>query len=148
MKFKGFDLLCPTEREAREALHDFSKGLGAVVWDLLSATDARSALITLGKQGLVTFDRNDRTLADRLISEYLPALSQGVVDPLGCGDALLATASLVLAAGGSLAAGAFAGSVAAAIAARQIGNRPITLDGVLGWLHRRDALPANARLAS
>ena len=148
LRFRGFDLLCPTEREAREALHDFTSGLGAVVWDLLSATVARSAIITLGKQGLVTFDRNDRSLADRLASEYLPALSLGAVDPLGCGDALLATASLTLAAGGSLQAAAFLGSIAAAIEAQHVGNQPVDAERILECLHQRDALPAGARLAS
>ncbi len=148
MKFKGFDMLCPTERETREALHDFSNGLGAVVWDLLNATDTRSAIITLGKQGLVTFDRTDCTPEDRLASEYVPALSSSAPDPLGCGDALLATATLALAAGGSLQAAAFLGSVAAAIESQEIGNRPVSTEQVLGYLHQRDALPAGARLAS
>jgi rfaE bifunctional protein kinase chain/domain/rfaE bifunctional protein nucleotidyltransferase chain/domain len=147
LRFRGFDLLCPTEREARETLHDFSNGLGAVVWDLLKATEARSAIITLGKQGLVTFDRKDGSLADRLSSEYLPALSQGAIDPLGCGDALLATATLALAAGGSLQAAAFLGSIAAGVEAQEIGNRPIDAKRILASLHQRDAQPA-ARLAS
>lgn len=148
LRFRGFDLLCPTEREAREALHDFTSGLGAVVWDLINATGARSAIITLGKQGLVTFDRNDRSLAERLASEYLPALSSNAVDPLGCGDALLATASLALAASGSLQAAAFLGSVAAAIEAQDLGNRAVDSERVISYLNHRDALPAGARLAS
>lgn len=148
LRFRGFDLLCPTEREAREALHDFSNGLGAVVWDLLSATEARSAIITLGKQGLVTFDRNEKALADRLASEYLPALTANPADPLGCGDALLAAASLMLAAGGSLQAAAFIGSIAAASEAQAIGNRPVETADILACLHQRDALPADARMAS
>jgi len=129
-------------------LHDFSNGLGAVVWDMLNGTAARSAIITLGKQGLVTFNRNDQTPSDRLITEYLPSLTAGALDPLGCGDALLATASLALAAGGSLQAAAFLGSVAAAIEAQEVGNRPIDLERMLACLHRRDALPADARRAS
>jgi rfaE bifunctional protein nucleotidyltransferase chain/domain len=134
LKFKNFDMLCPTEREAREALHDFTSGLGAVVWDMLNGTGSQSAIITLGKQGLVTFNHNDQAPTDRLITEYLPALTGGAVDPLGCGDALLATASL--------------GSVAAALEAQEIGNRPVDVERVLGYLHQRDALPGGARLAS
>lgn len=148
LRFREVDLLCPTERETREALHDFSSGLGAVAWDLLNATRARQALITLGKQGLVSFDREDRDSGGRLNSEYLPALCARATDPLGCGDALLATASLALAAGGSLQSAAFLGSVAAAIEAQEIGNCPITLDRLLQFLHHRDATPSCARLAS
>lgn len=149
LRFKSIDLLCPTEREVRETLHDFSNGLGAVVWDLLHATDARQAIITLGKRGLVTFARSqtaDGANDGRLISEYLPAFSSRVVDPLGCGDALLAAASLTLAAGGSLAAAAFLGSAAAAVELGQLGNQPLRaadLCDAVGKMHR----PA-ARLAS
>jgi len=126
LRFKSVDLLCPTEREMRETLHDFSSGLGALVWRLLGETAAKQAIITLGKQGLVTFCQPEP--GERLASEYLPALSSHVVDALGCGDALLATASLALACGGSLHTAAYLGSLAAAMELRQIGNQPITAE--------------------
>ncbi|HMB96200.1 MAG TPA: PfkB family carbohydrate kinase, partial [Tepidisphaeraceae bacterium] len=47
MRFQNVDLLCPTEREVRETLHDFSSGLGAVVANLLNRSKARQAIITL-----------------------------------------------------------------------------------------------------
>lgn len=154
LKFKSVDLLCPTEREVRETLHDFSSGLGAVAWRLLNETGSRQAIITLGKQGLVTFSdplyagpsRTGPRLPERLASEYLPALSNRVVDPLGCGDALLATASLTLAAGGSLQAAAYLGSIAAALEIQQWGNYPLTSEGLAGAVQRRDGVAA--RLAS
>jgi rfaE bifunctional protein kinase chain/domain/rfaE bifunctional protein nucleotidyltransferase chain/domain len=149
LKFKGVDLLCPTERELRETLHDFSSGLGAVVWRLLSDTKARQAIITLGKQGLVTFSppvQQGSDVLGRLASEYLPAFSNRVVDPLGCGDALLATASLALACGGSLQAAAYLGSLAAAIEIQQLGNQPITAERLADAINCREALAA--RLAS
>ncbi len=148
LRFKDFDLLCPTEREVREAQHDFTDGLGAVVWNLLKVTAARQAIITLGKQGLVTFDRDADAPDGRLRSEYLPALASHATDPLGCGDALLATASLAMACGGSLQAAAFLGSVAAALEAREMGNQPIGAERILSHLYQRDALPEAARLAS
>ncbi|HUB26745.1 MAG TPA: PfkB family carbohydrate kinase [Tepidisphaeraceae bacterium] len=131
--FHQVDLLCPTEREVRETLHDFSTGMGSMVWKLLQSTNARQAIITLGKRGLVTFarPRPPENPDGRLLSEYLPALSVTSVDPLGCGDALLATASVALACGASLQQAAYIGAVAAAIEVRQIGNQPITADGLL-----------------
>src|SRR4030095_11362796 len=84
--FEDVDLLCPTEREVRETLHDFSSGLGAVVANLLTRTRAKQALITLGKQGLVSFDWPSgapQTASDRLRSEYVPALAAHSVDPMG-----------------------------------------------------------------
>jgi rfaE bifunctional protein kinase chain/domain/rfaE bifunctional protein nucleotidyltransferase chain/domain len=149
LRFKSVDLLCPTEREMRETLHDFSSGLGAAVWRLLTETGARQALITLGKQGLVTFSPPERE-ADaplgRLVSEYLPALSSRVIDPLGCGDALLATASLALACGGSLQAAAYLGSAAAALEIQRMGNQPISAEKLANAVN--DRASAAARLAS
>lgn len=144
LNFRGVDLLCPTEREVREAQHDFASGLGAVVWKMLKATGARRAIITLGKQGLVTFDGTEQPLPSRLPSEYVPALAPHSIDPLGCGDALLATATLALTAGGSLEAAAFLGAVAAAIEVQQLGNQPITADQILAQLHRSQSLSAAA----
>lgn len=144
LNFRGVDLLCPTEREVRESQHDFSSGLGAVVWKMLKTTAARRAIVTLGKQGLVTFDGTEQPLPSRLPSEYVPALAPHAVDPLGCGDALLATATLALTAGGSLEAAAFLGSVAAAIEVQQLGNQPITAEQVLAQLQQSQMIAAAA----
>jgi rfaE bifunctional protein kinase chain/domain/rfaE bifunctional protein nucleotidyltransferase chain/domain len=151
LQFTDVDLLCPTEREIRQTLNNFSSGLNAVVYDLMARTRARAAFITLGKQGLCLFDqRLDTGPADswerKLRSAYLPALSGHAVDPLGCGDALLATASLVLAAGGSNQAAAFLGSMAAGIEVHRIGNVPVTTDQLMSKL--QGGLKVPARLAS
>jgi rfaE bifunctional protein kinase chain/domain/rfaE bifunctional protein nucleotidyltransferase chain/domain len=139
LRFHGVDLLCPSEREAREACHDSSAGLGAVAWDLLNRTGARQAIITLGKQGLVTFERNRESAAERLHSEYLPALCPQGLDPLGCGDALLATTTLALCAGGSLQAAALLGSIAAAIEVQEVGNVPVGVERIRRYLRGRES---------
>jgi sugar/nucleoside kinase (ribokinase family) len=116
---------------------------------LLSETNARQAIITLGKQGLVTFsppEQADGAMLGRLSSEYLPAFSNRVIDPLGCGDALLATTSLALACGASLQAAAYVGSLAAAIEIQQLGNQPITAERLADAVNHREAVAA--RLAS
>lgn len=148
LRFNNVDLLCPTEREVRENLHDFSSSLPATVWNLLHSTSARAAIVTLGKQGLMTFDR--AAIADpdgRLHSEYVPALASHAVDPLGCGDALLAAATLTLAAGGSLTAAAFLGAVAAAAHVQTIGNTPLSGEHLLDRLQAME-LGLAARRAS
>lgn len=151
--FKNVDLLCPTEREVREALHDFSTGINNIVYSLLAHTGAKQALITLGKQGLLVFDqyrpRNaDESWERKLRSEYLPALATHATDPLGCGDALLATATLALAAGGSVHAAAYLGSVAAAFEAQRVGNQPITTEDLLTGMSVSAPLDEVRRLAS
>ncbi|RYG66143.1 hypothetical protein EON77_17750, partial [bacterium] len=95
---------------------------------------ARQAIITLGKQGAVTFDwptYEARVSGERLRSEYLPAFCKRGVDPLGCGDALLATATATLAAGGDLMAAALLGAHAASWEVQQLGNMPIDADELL-----------------
>jgi rfaE bifunctional protein kinase chain/domain len=147
MRFKHVDLLCPTEREVRETLQDFGSGLGAVVAGLLQLTHARHALVTMGKQGLVSFKWPGATpeaSAFRLQSEYLPALSPRSVDPLGCGDALLAVASLTLACGGTIEAAAYLGSLAAAAEVQKIGNVPVGVEELMAIIHQRQARPVAA----
>ena len=86
-------------------------------------------------------ERHATSAADRLHSEYLPALCPQGTDPLGCGDALLATATLTLAAGGSLQAAALLGSIAAALEVREVGNVPVGADQIRRHLYgaARDA---------
>jgi rfaE bifunctional protein kinase chain/domain/rfaE bifunctional protein nucleotidyltransferase chain/domain len=144
LHFREVDLICPTEREMREAQNDFASGLGAVVWKMLNKTGARQAIVTLGKQGLVTFDGSEQPLPAQLPSEYVPALSRHAVDPLGCGDALLAVATLALAAGASGEAAAFLGALAASIEVQELGNQPITADQIIAQLRPEQALSAAA----
>jgi rfaE bifunctional protein kinase chain/domain len=134
LRFNGVDLLCPTERELRETLGDHSSGIGAIVSELLRVTGAKSALLTLGKQGLVACDwpTDDwRTGDGRLRTEYLPSLAARAADPLGAGDALLAAASLSLAAGATLPVAAYVGSLAAAVAIGRVGNLPVSAGALL-----------------
>lgn len=147
LRFRGVDLLCPTERELRATLHDFTASLPAVVWNLLHQTAAKQAIVTLGKQGLLTFAPPEGQASARLRSEYVPALCAHPIDPLGCGDALLATATLTLAVGGSLAAAALLGSLAAAVEVQAMGNQPLTSEMLLDCLALYEE-PVPARLAS
>lgn len=130
LQFHHVDLLCPTEREIRRTLNDFDEGLSAVAWRLIETTQAKHLICTLGKRGLVVFDRasQDQHSPDwsaRLRSEHLPSLADRCVDRLGCGDALLATATLTMAAGGSLMQAAYLGSVASSIELATLGNQPV-----------------------
>jgi rfaE bifunctional protein nucleotidyltransferase chain/domain len=126
------DLLCPSEVEMREALRMHAEGLGMVAWKLLTATRAKHAIVTMGADGLIAFDRladaDDRSSEwrSRLSSEHIPALCPLAIDPLGCGDALLAAATLGLAAGGSLLASAFLGACAASTQVQRLGNNAIS----------------------
>src|SRR5918993_2622952 len=84
LRFRAVDLLCPTEREVRQTLNDFASGLNAVVHRLFTVTAAKQALITMGKQGLVSFDQCrpaaavDESWERRIRSAYLPSLAGNV----------------------------------------------------------------------
>lgn len=150
LRFAEVDLLCPTERELREALHEFGAGLGAIASNLLTQTRARNAIITMGKQGLVACDWPEGGRGDgssRVRSEYLPSLVDRAIDPLGCGDALLAAATITLTSGGSLAEAAFVGSLAAACEAQRVGNIAISADDLLDQMLARPDLAPTARAA-
>lgn len=127
----GMDLLCPSEVEMRDAMHDYDEGLSSVVWHMMHQTGAKAAMVTLGDQGLITFDRRDHLdeessdFTSRLKAEHIPALTSHAVDQLGCGDALLAAATLTLVSGGSLVLAGVMGNIAASIQARKLGNAVI-----------------------
>lgn len=145
---RHMDLLCPGESELREAYGLFDEGLSTVAWRLLEETASGAAVVTLGAEGLIAFDRlpgeapviapdaepvpnaappaaGDQ-FRSRLRGEHVPALSAFAVDALGCGDSLLATATLALASGAPLVAASFLGAVAASVQAQRMGNIPVS----------------------
>lgn len=137
------DLLCPTESELRDAVHDYTDSLNAAVWKLMSATKAKNVLVTMGSDGLIAFDRlpgaEQRTGWDaRVRGEHVPAMAVHAVDQLGCGDALLASATLALIAGASITEAGFMGSVAAAHEASRLGNVVVTHADIRAGLKRLD----------
>ena len=147
LQFQHVDLLCPTEREARSTLNDHDSGLSSVGWNILQRTQARHLFVTLEKRGMVVFerqsqDRGSPEWAGRLKSEQWPSFGENVVDRLGCGDALLATSTLCLAAGAGVMTAAYLGNAAAALEIAKLGNHPVDLASLREWTHRRGELTA------
>ncbi len=143
--FKGFDLLAPSEQEARSAMQCFDESLPVVAWRLFQETGARHAIITLGAEGLVACSRRTQDGPEepgnisRVTSEHVPSLVTHAVDPLGCGDALLASATLGLVAGAPLLACAFLGTIAAATEAQRLGNVAISAPDIRSGVSRLHA---------
>lgn len=128
---RDMDLLCPSESEIRDAFHLFDQGLPMVAWRLLSDTHSRAAIVTMGAEGLITFDRlpnagGDEQWDTKMKSEHVPAMSTHAIDPLGCGDALLSAATLGLASGAGLLPAAFLGAIAAAVQVQRLGNTVVS----------------------
>jgi rfaE bifunctional protein kinase chain/domain/rfaE bifunctional protein nucleotidyltransferase chain/domain len=130
---RRLDLVCPSEGELRAAYHQHDGTLPVVTWKLLEETQSQAALITMGAEGLIAFDRlpdagesPKDAFRTRLRGEHVPSLVPFAIDALGCGDSLLAAATLTLAVGGSLNAAAFLGAVAAGVQAQRVGNIPVS----------------------
>lgn len=137
LAMRNLDLVCPSEGELRDATRQLSEGLPAATWSLLEATGSKNAIVTLGGDGLIAFDRlqSDAAPADgsfsrRLRSEHVPALAPMALDALGCGDALLTTASLALSTGCGLLPAAFLGACAAGVQVQRLGNLPVSASEV------------------
>lgn len=132
MSMRQMDLLCPSESELRSSMNRFDEGLPTVAWRLLTSSGARAAIVTMGADGLVVFERrpgaaeNVDQNASRVKGEHVPALCPIGIDPLGCGDALATTAALTIASGGSHLAAGFLGAVAAAAQVQRLGNLPVS----------------------
>jgi rfaE bifunctional protein kinase chain/domain/rfaE bifunctional protein nucleotidyltransferase chain/domain len=145
LNFRNVDLLCPTERELRTMLNDYHSGLSTVAWQLLDRTQARHLFVTLEKRGMVVFDRRSQKRGSpewsgRLQSEHVPSFADRAVDRLGCGDALLAGATLSLAAGSAPMQAAYIGNAAAAVELSVLGNQPVDAARLRDWLRTRSEI--------
>src|ERR1051325_11288277 len=120
-----------------------AEALPLVTWTLLETLKSKSALVTLGADGLIAFSRlpevaqaKSAAWQTRLASEHVPTLCPIALDPLGCGDSLLATATLALASGAPLVAAGFLGACAAAVQVQRLGNIPVTAPDLRSMIAR------------
>ncbi|MCR9219888.1 MAG: PfkB family carbohydrate kinase [Alphaproteobacteria bacterium] len=120
-RFKGMNLITPTEHEARLSIRDFNVGLASTAEKLKANTQAGVVAITLGGNGLLVRAESDgEAFADRL-----PALCPVPVDTAGAGDSLFTSMSMSLCTGASPWLSALIGSVAASCQVSRIGNKPL-----------------------
>ncbi len=150
LAIRGASLLVCSERKLRLAMNDFDTGLSALVYRAMDRSGAQRMIVTLGKRGVVTFQRpSDDPHAPawkgRLLSEHLPSLADRVVDHFGCGEALLATGACLAATGGSLMQAAYLGSVASAVEAGVMGPTVVATDRLLAHLECRPELRRNSQ---
>lgn len=145
MHLRGMDLLTPTEAELRDAVHDWDDSLNAAVWRLLQQSGSARAFVTMGADGLIAFERLaqsgvSESWSTRVRGEHIPALTPHAIDTLGCGDALLAAATLTLSTGmhgdDGLALAALVASIAAGLHASRLGNDPVAAADVRAWSRR------------
>lgn len=145
LSIRDANLLVCSERKLRLAMNDFDTGLSALVYRAMDRTGVERMIVTLGKRGVVTFQRpSDDPHAPawkgRLLSEHLPSLAERVVDHFGCGEVMLATGACVAATGGSLMQAAYLGTIASALEAGVVGPTAVKSECLLAQIERRSEL--------
>lgn len=132
-RFKGVDLITPTEHEARVSMKNQEDGIVVLAEELRKAADAKHILLKLGEEGLLVQSRKSET---GVVSDQVPALNPSPKDTSGAGDSLLISAAMAMAIGASIWEMGFIGSLAAAVQVSRLGNRPLTpqelVDGISG----------------
>ena len=129
LEFRDFDLITPTEREARFALGDQDAGVRPLGEALFRQARCKTLLLKLGERGLIAF--RTRPADDYRSFFVVDSFVDRIIDAVGAGDALLAYATLAQIATGNEAVAAILGSLAAAIECEHEGNIPVTPDAVL-----------------
>lgn len=134
-RFKGMNLITPTEREARLAIRDASSGLAVLATNLREAAAAENVLITLGANGMMVHgrDRNGEYITDRL-----PALNTTPKDVAGAGDSVFIAASMALCSGANIWLSSYFACIVAALQISRIGNNPIKINEILSEISQID----------
>lgn len=123
-RFKGVDLLLPTEREARVSTQNREDGLVVLAERLRQKSNAKNILLKLASDGVLV--HSPESSSNRWLTDQVEALNKSPKDVAGAGDSMLVASGLTLAAGGNIWEAACMGSIAAAIQISQVGNRPLS----------------------
>lgn len=122
-RFRGMDIITPTEREARLAVKDSSSGLVELAEKLRLAADAATVLVTLGAEGILIHAPS----YDLLRTDRLPAMNPRPQDVAGAGDSLFSCVTLGLCAEGDIWLSSYLASAAAACQVGKVGNTPLSI---------------------
>lgn len=133
-RFKGMDLLTPTEREARLSVRNTSDGLNVLGESLRSMASARHVILKLGQQGALICPSGEPNQISS--PDQIEALNTDPKDVAGAGDSLLTVSGMALAVGATIWEAACLGSIAAAIQVGRLGNTAISMEEMLTSLKR------------
>jgi sugar/nucleoside kinase (ribokinase family) len=121
-KYQKANYISINEPEARLATHNKIDPIESIANEIKNKiTKSDYISITLGKNGLYSLGKNNDSVR-------VPALSLGVVDRVGAGDAFLALSSISLASGLTIEESSFIGSIAAAIDVQIVCNKEYVND--------------------
>ncbi|WP_293751853.1 PfkB family carbohydrate kinase [uncultured Paraglaciecola sp.] len=128
-RFKGMDLITPTEHEARISMRNREDGLVVLAEQLRQQSVAHNVLLKLGEEGLLIHASNSK--GDAWLTDRIYALNSAVKDVAGAGDSLLITCAMALACGGIIWEAACLGSLGAAVQVGRVGNTPLRTEELL-----------------
>ena len=128
-RFRGMDLLTPTEHEARLASRNREDGLVVLAEVLRRESDAGNVLLKMGEEGVLIHAGHGGS--DDWLTDRVGALNAAPRDVAGAGDSLLIASALTLASGGNIWEAAYLGSLAAAVQVGRVGNTPLRTNELL-----------------
>jgi rfaE bifunctional protein kinase chain/domain len=124
-RFKGMDLLTPTEREARISTRNHEDGLNILAEELRTDSQAKNILLKLGEEGMLIYP--ERLTESEQLPDRIEALNSSPKDVAGAGDSLLITCAMAMACGANIWELSFLGSLAAALQVSRVGNKPLKI---------------------
>lgn len=129
-KFKHADFISITAEELQLALQDNKSDLNTLIQRLSSITNCGKINITLGKHGMLYFDK--------LSSFYkVPVFNEEVVDTTGAGDAVFSAVSMLSVKNTAPKIIPFLGNCVGALAVKILGNkRPVKKEELLGFVDK------------
>lgn len=134
-RFQGVTSMTPNQPDSEKFVGFFIKDnetLEKAGKELLNKTNADSALITLGGDGMALFEKNGNFVKVPVFNKT------DVFDVTGAGDTVVATYTLALAAGFSKKDAAILGNLAASIVIRYFGCATTTVDVLKSVLEKMD----------
>ena len=123
LKFRDFDMIFPTEKEARIAINEKDAGLESISRQIMRHAKCENLVIKLGGDGLVVYE--SALYGGNVQSEHFSALSANPIDVSGAGDSLLASTSMALGLGSTAFEACAIGNIVASCAVETLGNLPV-----------------------
>ncbi len=125
LDFNNFDLITPTEKEARYSLFEQDLPIRTLADELLKKSHAENLILKLGSKGLTSLNkkRKDYIVLDPFVNQF--------ADSNGAGDALLAYSAASLYSTKSLIISSIIGTIAASCKCEIFGNSPVSTDQII-----------------
>jgi rfaE bifunctional protein kinase chain/domain len=133
-RFKGMDLLTPTERKARISTRNHEDGLVILAEQLRQQASAQNVLLKLGEEGLLIHAGKGK--GNDWLTDRIGALNAAPKDVAGAGDSMLIASAMALACGSDIWEAACLGSLAAAVQVGRVGNTPLRTEELVRELSR------------